>query len=39
MNNGGYYLGEKVYQILSLTAKSVLIWLIVYGANKGKTPL
>ena len=31
MNNGGYYYGEKVYQILSLVAKSLLIWLIVGG--------
>lgn len=31
MRNGGYYYGEKVYQILSLAAKSVLIWWIVGG--------
>lgn len=31
MRNGGYYYGEKWYQILSLSAKSVLIWWIVGG--------
>jgi len=31
---GGYYFGEKVYQILSLTAKSLLIWLVFGGTNQ-----
>jgi Heliorhodopsin len=31
MLNGGYYFGEKVYQILSLVAKTLLIWWIVAG--------
>ncbi|KAJ3331163.1 hypothetical protein HDU93_009917 [Gonapodya sp. JEL0774] len=30
----GYYKGEKVYQILSLVAKSLLVWLVVGGANQ-----
>jgi len=30
----GYYFGEKVYQILSLTAKSLLLWLVVGGSNQ-----
>lgn len=34
MTNGGYYFGEKIYQILSLVAKSLLIWLIVAGVNQ-----
>lgn len=31
---GGYYFGEKVYQILSLVAKSLLLWLVVGGTNQ-----
>ena len=31
MNNGGYYFGEKVYQVLSLVAKTLLIWFVVSG--------
>lgn len=31
MNNGGYYFGEKVYQILSLTTKTLLVWFTVGG--------
>ena len=34
MTNGGYYYGEKVYQVLSLVAKSLLIWQIVGGTNQ-----
>jgi len=33
MENGGYYHGEKVYQVLSLVAKSFLIWQVVGGVN------
>ena len=31
---GGYYFGEKVYQILSLAAKSLLVWLVYGGTNQ-----
>lgn len=31
---GGYYYGEKVYQILSLVAKTLLLWLVVGGTNQ-----
>jgi len=31
---GGYYFGEKVYQVLSLVAKSLLIWLVYGGTNQ-----
>lgn len=31
---GGYLFGERVYQILSLVAKSLLLWLVVGGANQ-----
>jgi len=31
---GGYYFGEKIYQILSLVAKSLLLWLVVGGSNQ-----
>lgn len=34
---GGYYFGEKVYQILSLVAKSLLLWLVVGGTNQPST--
>jgi hypothetical protein len=34
MLNGGYYYGEKVYQILSLVAKSLLIWEIIGGTSQ-----
>ena len=30
----GYLFGEKVYQVLSLVAKSLLLWLVVGGANQ-----
>ncbi|KAI9007692.1 membrane protein [Hyaloraphidium curvatum] len=30
----GYYLGEKIYQILSLVAKSLLLWLVIGGSNQ-----
>jgi hypothetical protein len=30
----GYYQGERVYQILSLVSKSLLLWLVVGGANQ-----
>ena len=33
-SHGGYYFGEKVYQILSLVAKTLLLWLVVGGANQ-----
>lgn len=32
--NDGYYYGEKVYMILSLVAKSLLLWLVVGGVNQ-----
>jgi hypothetical protein len=31
---GGYLFGEKVYQILSLAAKSLLLWLVYGGTNQ-----
>lgn len=31
---GGYYFGEKVYQVLSLLAKTFLLWLVVGGTNQ-----
>jgi len=31
MLRGGYYYGEKVYQVLSLVAKTLLIWQIIAG--------
>ena len=31
---GGYYFGEVVYQILSLVAKSLLLWLVYGGSNQ-----
>jgi hypothetical protein len=31
---GGYMYGEKVYQILSLVAKSLLLWLVFFGTNQ-----
>jgi hypothetical protein len=34
MANGGYYYGEKVYQVLSLTSKSLLAWSVVYGTRQ-----
>lgn len=30
----GYYQGERVYQILSLVSKSLLLWLVVGGSNQ-----
>ncbi|KAJ3078509.1 hypothetical protein HK102_004458 [Quaeritorhiza haematococci] len=30
----GYYFGEKMYQIQSLVSKSLLLWLVVGGANQ-----
>ena len=32
--NDGYMFGEKMYQILSLVAKSLLLWLVVGGTNQ-----
>ena len=32
--HGGYYFGEIVYQVLSLVAKSLLLWLVVGGSNQ-----
>jgi len=32
--NDGYIFGEKVYQILSLAAKSLLLWLVIGGTNQ-----
>ena len=34
MNNGGYYFGEKVYQVLSLVAKTFLVWFVVTGTYR-----
>lgn len=34
LDNGGYVFGEKVYQVLSLVAKSLLLWLVIGGANQ-----
>jgi len=31
---GGYLFGEKVYQLLSLSSKSILLWLIIGGVNQ-----
>lgn len=31
---GGYYFGEKIYQVLSLLAKTLLLWLVVGGTNQ-----
>jgi hypothetical protein len=28
LDNGGYLYGEKIYQILSLSAKTILVWQI-----------
>ena len=36
---GGYYLGEIVYQFLSIIAKSLLLWLVVGGGNQPNNPL
>jgi hypothetical protein len=33
-SGAGYYQGERVYQILSLVSKSLLLWLVVGGANQ-----
>mmetsp|Transcript_79148 Transcript_79148/g.255924 ORF Transcript_79148/g.255924 Transcript_79148/m.255924 type:complete len:291 (+) Transcript_79148:110-982(+) len=30
----GYYFGEKVYQVLSLVAKTLLLWLVVGGCGQ-----
>jgi hypothetical protein len=35
---GGYYLGEIVYQFLSLFSKSLLLWLVVGGGNQPMNP-
>jgi len=34
MRNGGYYYGEKWYQILSLSAKTILVWQLIGGVNQ-----
>lgn len=31
---GGYYFGEIGYQILSLVAKTLLLWLVFGGTNQ-----
>lgn len=31
--NGGYLEGEKSYGTLSLVAKTILVWLVISGAN------
>jgi uncharacterized membrane protein len=31
---GGYYFGEIVYQLLSLVAKTLLLWLVFAGTNQ-----
>jgi hypothetical protein len=31
---GGYYYGEKLYQIQSLVSKSLLLWLVLGGVNQ-----
>lgn len=31
---GGYYFGELVYQVLSLVAKTLLVWLVFGGTNQ-----
>lgn len=36
---GGYYLGEIVYQFLSIIAKTLLLWLVVGGGNQPMNPL
>ena len=32
--NRGYFHGERVYQVLSLVAKSLLLWLVIGGTNQ-----
>lgn len=34
LDRGGYYFGERVYQILSLVAKTLLLWLVIGGVNQ-----
>ena len=31
---GGYYFGERMYQVQSLVSKSLLLWLVVGGSNQ-----
>jgi hypothetical protein len=31
---GGYFFGEKIYQVLSLVSKSLLLWLVFGGTNQ-----
>ena len=31
---GGYLFGERMYQVLSLVSKSLLLWLVVGGSNQ-----
>jgi len=31
LKNGGYIEGEKTYQMLSIVAKSLLVWLVTFG--------
>jgi Heliorhodopsin len=33
-SQGGYMYGEKVYQVLSLISKSLLLWLVIGGVNQ-----
>ena len=30
----GYYVGERLYQVQSLVSKSLLLWLVIGGANQ-----
>lgn len=34
LDRGGYYFGERIYQVLSLVAKSLLLWLVIGGSNQ-----
>jgi len=34
LKNGGYLAGERQYGVLSLVAKSLLIWLVISGSNQ-----
>ena len=33
-SGGGYYFGERMYQVQSLVSKSLLLWLVVGGSNQ-----
>lgn len=34
LKNGGYLAGERQYGVLSLVAKSLLVWLVISGSNQ-----